>query len=160
MASIDAWRLFDAFPDAAVAADASQQILLANKGVERLLGWSPADLAGRQLSELIPPPHQMMELDKPVRVMAARPENAPSAMAHFISCRVRQRTQDQTIARPNNIATGLDTTISETYRNGARLSRMNAPSSPATPSINSVSRRYMSPTIIAVTQRGGSQVGR
>ena len=76
LASIDAWRLFDAFPDAAVAADASQQILLANKGVERLLGWSPADLAGRHLSELIPPPHQMMELDKPVRVMAARPDGS------------------------------------------------------------------------------------
>ncbi len=76
LASIDAWRLIDAFPDAAVAADASQQILLANKGVERLLGWSPGDLVGRQLSELIPPPHEMMEMETRIRVMAARPDGS------------------------------------------------------------------------------------
>ena len=80
MAIIDAWRLLDALPDAAVAADASQRIVLANRGVTRLLGWSPQDLAGRQLSELIPPPHQMMELDVPIRVMAARPDGTLRAV--------------------------------------------------------------------------------
>jgi PAS domain S-box-containing protein len=76
LADFDARTLLNALPDAAVAADASQRILFANRGMQKLLGWAPADLAGRQLSELIPPPHQMMELDTPMRVRAARPDGS------------------------------------------------------------------------------------
>ena len=68
MAEFDARRAFDALSDAALAADDQQRIWHANPAAGRLLGWPPEDLVGRLLAELIPPPHEPMDLDKPVQV--------------------------------------------------------------------------------------------
>jgi PAS domain S-box-containing protein len=76
LADFDGRMAFNVLPDAAVVADSAQHILFANQAVKRLLGWESVDLEGRTLSELIPPPHELMELDQPLRVRAARNDGA------------------------------------------------------------------------------------
>jgi PAS domain S-box-containing protein len=48
--------LVDAMPDAVVVADSSGRILQSNAAIERILGWSPAELAGQTVEVLIPEP--------------------------------------------------------------------------------------------------------
>ncbi|MDB5349561.1 MAG: domain S-box protein [Planctomycetota bacterium] len=72
LADFDARRALDALSDAVVAADANQRILFANRHVKKLLGWKPEELIGRVLAELIPPPHQVMDLGQPILVRAMR----------------------------------------------------------------------------------------
>ncbi len=52
--ALDAQRILDALADAVVVVDRSHRIVAASAGVERLLGWLPAELAEQPLSTLAP----------------------------------------------------------------------------------------------------------
>src|SRR5436305_46149 len=46
--------MLDGLPDAVVAADGKQRIVLVNTAAERLLGWPAMELLGRPLTTIIP----------------------------------------------------------------------------------------------------------
>lgn len=72
MAEFDARRALDALSDAVLIADGGQRILHATPSACRLLQQEAHRLEGRTLAELIPPPHEPMDVGKPVLVRALR----------------------------------------------------------------------------------------
>jgi PAS domain S-box-containing protein len=72
LAAPDYRSMLDALPDAVVAADGSHRIVFANAGVTDLLGWSPNELIGRPVTDLMPPRMQSEHREAFKRFFATR----------------------------------------------------------------------------------------
>ncbi len=81
--------VLDASADAIVAVDAAGQIVFANRAVERVFGWSPSELVGLSVEQLVPVPLGERHVESR-RAFLAAPGNRPMGIGLDLTARHRE----------------------------------------------------------------------